>query len=115
MATPADRSVMPETPRRHSRKTSLGFRPPNAGTEELGQLLDERDRTIDQLRAEIGEAKAEEAKAREIASDVKSDEERMRTELDRTSKGHKKAEQEWRRRESEVSRIMYLSSLAILL
>lgn len=101
--TPLEKPVPPETPRRHSRKASLSIRPPNADAEQLGQLLDERDRTIDHLRAEIGLAKAEEAKARESASRSKQNEDRIKENLDRAKRGNQKTENEARRREAEVS------------
>lgn len=91
----------PPTPRRaHSRKTSLGGRPFGM---DLEDLLLERERTIDALRAEIGEAKAEEAKAREEVERCRKTEELGGVELERVRRACGKVEHELRRRENDVS------------
>ena len=69
----------------------------------LEQLLEERDRTIDSLRAQIGEAKAQEGKAREDAKRARTIEERATRDLERMRRNHQKADNEARRRESDVS------------
>jgi hypothetical protein len=92
----------PPTPStsRHARKASL-TRPIGVNLEDL---LSEREKMIDTLRAEIGAAKAEEAKAREEASRGKHTEERLSRDVERMRKANAKSESESRRREIEVSR-----------
>lgn len=91
----------PPTPHRaHSRKTSLGGRPFGM---DLEDLLLERARTIDSLRAEIGVAKAEEAKAREEVERFKRSEESSGREIDRVRRAGVRVESELRKRESDVS------------
>ena len=98
--SPLPPSPMPPTPRtsRHARKASL-TRPPNA---DLDELLTEREKMIDALRGDIGVAKAEEAKAREEASQALAERVKMGTELDRAKKAKQRAEQDGRKREAEV-------------
>lgn len=90
----------PTHSRSHSRKTSLGGRPANM---DLEDLLVERERTIDALRAEIGLAKAEEAKSKEDAERARRGEEAVKDEVDRVRRAGGKVETEMRRREGEVS------------
>jgi septal ring factor EnvC (AmiA/AmiB activator) len=80
--------------------------PPSA---ELDALLQSHDKTIDILRAEIGQAKAEEGKAKEDAKRSKIQEERARNDLDKMKRSRDRGEVEARRREAEVS--VYLSGL----
>jgi hypothetical protein len=72
---------------------------------DLEELLDDKERTIDALRAEIGLAKAEEGKAREDASRAKAIEDKVRGDLERARKTISKAEAESRRKENEVGDI----------
>jgi len=93
-----DSPAIPVTPSRHARKASL-HRPINA---DLDELLTERERTIESLRAEIGIAKAEEAKAKEEINMGKSTEERLKGDVERIRKANQRSEHEGRRREGEV-------------
>ena len=91
---------LPRTPSsRHARKASLS-RPANA---DLEALLDERDRMIDSLRANIGQAKAEEGKARDDLRRAKATEERATRDVERMRRSSQKAVDESRRRENEAS------------
>ena len=92
----------PEPSRRHSRKASEV----KTGQAEFDVILEERDRLIDSLRAEIGLAKAEEARAREVASKSKAVEDSLRQDIDRIRRSHTRADNEARRREAEVSSCM---------
>lgn len=102
-SSPSSAPPRPTHSRSHSRKTSLGGRPANMDIEDL---LIERERTIDSLRAEIGLAKVEEARAREEADKARKGEERMKGEVDRVRRAGGKVEQELRRREVEVSSLL---------
>jgi hypothetical protein len=70
---------------------------------DLEDLLLERERTIDALRAEIGEAKAEEAKALHEAQEARGEVESQKAEVERVRKAGGRAEVELKRREGEVS------------
>ncbi|RXK38423.1 hypothetical protein M231_04332 [Tremella mesenterica] len=96
------------SPRKQSRTASLA----RTGDLEIDSLLDERDKTIDGLRAEIGLAKATEAKASDAAQRARATEERLRYELDRAKRSQSKADTESRRREAEMSnRITQMSQM----
>jgi len=86
------------TPSRHARKASLN-RPLNA---DLDELLTERERTIESLRAEIGIAKAEESKAKEEIGRGRSTEERLKGDFERLRKANQRSDNEGRKREGEV-------------
>jgi hypothetical protein len=90
--------AVPVTPSRHARKASL-VRPINA---DLDELLTERERVIESLRAEIGVTKAEEAKAREEIVRGKWTEDRLKGDIERMRKAHQRSEHEGRQREGEV-------------
>ncbi len=105
-ASPAGRSPL-EPSSRHARKASLS-RPPNA---DLEDLLDERDRLIDSLRAEIGRAKAEEGKARESVRIAQANEERTSRDVDQMRRTSHKTESESRRRHREVSAFAFSALL----
>lgn len=89
----------PATPRRHSRKASLGGRPANMS---LDELLTEREQTIDQLRAELGLAKAEEAKSREDAGQMRVNEVKLKGDLERARRHGQRSDGDNRRREADV-------------
>ena len=93
--------IAPTTPAtsRHARKASL-IRPIGA---DLEDLLTDRERMIDALRADIGVAKAEEAKAREQVVKAKVVEDRLVGDLERIQNLNLRAETEIRKRENEVS------------
>lgn len=91
----------------HNRQASLG-RPPDMSLEEL---LDHREKTIDNLRAEIGIAKAEEGKAREEALQMKKGQDQMQEQLRRLRKSPgRETEALAQRRESEVSDVFHIST-----
>ena len=73
---------------------------------DVQELLDERDRIIGSLRAENGESKAKEGKAREEARRARINEEMVSKDMDRMRRMHQKGESEGRRRENEVSSIL---------
>lgn len=77
------------------RTSSIATRP-DLNAEELREIVEQRDGTIDTLRAEIGVAKAEEAKARDDAARARMNEERLKSDLDR-------AKRHTRQRDTDVS------------
>lgn len=98
-------SVTPHTPRRR-RMPSLGG---IAMTPALELLLTNHERTIDSLRAEIGQSKAEESKAREDEVRAREElrrsratEDRVRADYERARKARDRAESDSRRLEAEV-------------
>ena len=101
-----DSPTVPVTPSRHARKASL-TRPPNA---DLEALLTERERTIESLRAEVGLAKAEEAKARDLVTRMSVTEERLKGDFERARKASQRSDHESRKREGEVSNVTLASS-----
>ncbi|WVW81212.1 hypothetical protein I302_103203 [Kwoniella bestiolae CBS 10118] len=68
---------------RHTRTSSITLLP-NLDITQLREIVESRDETIDQLRAEIGMAKAEESKAKEEAVRARMGEEKIRGELERS-------------------------------
>ncbi|ORX35124.1 hypothetical protein BD324DRAFT_652838 [Kockovaella imperatae] len=103
----------PPTPRtpsssRHARKASL-TRPVNA---DLEDLLTEREKMIDSLRADIGQAKAEESKALEKLSRMKAERERMSSEMENLKKFGSASDHDGRKRDAEASaKISQITSL----
>lgn len=96
----------PRTPRRR-RELNLGGVPM---TPALELLLNNNERTVDSLRAEIGYAKAQESKAREDEMRARDDvrraravEDRIRHDYERSRKARDRAETDARRLEAEVS------------
>lgn len=69
----------------------------------LEELLTEREKMIETLRAEIGMSKAEEAKAREDVTRAKATEERLNGDFERVKSAKQRSENEARKREGEVS------------
>ncbi|WWC97623.1 hypothetical protein V866_004507 [Kwoniella sp. B9012] len=70
----------------HTRTSSITLLP-NLNVTELREIVERRDETIDQLRAEIGMAKAEESKAKEEAVRARMGEEKIRGEMERSKRG----------------------------
>ncbi|WWC57535.1 uncharacterized protein I303_100067 [Kwoniella dejecticola CBS 10117] len=71
---------------RHTRTSSITLLP-NLNVTQLREIVEQRDETIDQLRAEIGMAKAEESKAKEEAVRARMGEEKIRGEYERNKRG----------------------------
>lgn len=99
-------SITPHTPRRRRNTSGLGG---ITMTPALELLLTNHERTIDSLRAEIGQSKAEESKAREDEVRAREElrrsratEDRIRADYERTRKGRDRAESDSRRLEAEV-------------
>lgn len=97
----------PPTPRRRPRHASLAGLPMSPA---LDVLLDNHERTIDSLRAEIGHAKAEESKARDDEVRAREElrrsratEDRVRSDYERARKARDRAEADSRRLEADVS------------
>ncbi|WWC90239.1 uncharacterized protein L201_005172 [Kwoniella dendrophila CBS 6074] len=67
----------------HTRTSSITLLP-NLNVLELRKIVERRDETIDQLRAEIGTAKAEESKAKEEAVRARMGEEKLRGDFERS-------------------------------
>ncbi|KAL1407303.1 hypothetical protein Q8F55_006724 [Vanrija albida] len=96
----------PPTPRRRPRHASLVGLPMSPA---LDLLLDNHERTIDSLRAEIGHAKAEESKARDDEVRAREElrrsratEDRVRSDYERARKARDRAEQDSRRLEADI-------------
>ncbi|WRT63159.1 uncharacterized protein IL334_000062 [Kwoniella shivajii] len=83
----------------HTRTSSISLLP-NLNVGELRAMVEKRDETIDQLRAEIGMAKAEEAKAKEETVRARMGEEKIRGELEKSWRGRSDGND--RRREVEL-------------
>lgn len=91
--------------RGHSRKPSLkSIRPPpNPTPEQLEEYCIERDQVVENLRAELGSAKAQEAKAKEDASGTRLELERIRDDLEHLTKQSAAAKAEHTRVVTQVS------------
>ncbi|WVQ82823.1 hypothetical protein IAT38_004955 [Cryptococcus sp. DSM 104549] len=94
-----------ETPRpsfpSHSRISSISKRP-SLTVDQLREIVEQRDDTIEGLRMEIGVAKAEEAKAHDELVRARGNEERLKGDLERVRRGGVKTESEARRREQDL-------------
>ncbi|CAK9787019.1 hypothetical protein CC85DRAFT_293093 [Cutaneotrichosporon oleaginosum] len=99
-------SIAPHTPRRRRLASGLGG---ITMTPALELLLTNHERTIDSLRAEIGQCKAEESKARDDEVRTREElrrsratEDRIRADYERTRKARDRAEADSRRLEAEL-------------
>lgn len=99
-------SITPHTPRRRRMASALGG---ITVTPALELLLTNHERTIDSLRAEIGQSKAEESKARDDEVRAREElrrsratEDRIRADYERARKARDRAESDSRRLEAEV-------------
>ncbi|WVR03110.1 hypothetical protein IAU60_000100 [Kwoniella sp. DSM 27419] len=97
-----DKEGAQSAPSKHQGQTSSIAAVPDLPAEQLRQVVEERDDTIEDLRAEIGVCKAAEAKAREEAIKARANEERMKCDLDRIRRAGGKGDVESRRREAEL-------------
>ncbi|KAK8844809.1 hypothetical protein IAR55_006659 [Kwoniella newhampshirensis] len=86
---------------RHQRISSITTRL-DLSTQQLRDIVEQRDDTIDSLRGEIGLAKAEEAKAREDATRARLIEERLKVDLERLKRVNQKSDADARRREQDL-------------
>ncbi|WWD22637.1 hypothetical protein CI109_107130 [Kwoniella shandongensis] len=96
---------------RHQRISSITTRL-DLTTQQLRDIVEQRDDTIEALRGEIGLAKAEEAKAREDATRARLIEDRLRADLDKMKRITQKSDNEARRREQDMqSRLAQLHQM----
>lgn len=97
--------ILRPSARGHSRKPSLkSIRPPpNPTAEQLEEYCIERDQLVENLRAELGSAKAQEAKAKEAALKTRLELERTQDELEHLNKQSATAKAEHTRVATQVS------------
>lgn len=91
--------------RGHSRKSSLKLTrpPPNPTAEQLDAYCTERDQVVDSLRAELGLAKAQEAKAKDDALKARLAQERAQKDTDHLAKQSASFKKEHKKLVTQVS------------